>query len=692
MTAGTGLPRLEGRDKVTGAARYAYEYPVDGVLYVWPVGASVASGTVTDVDGSAALADPAVVTVLDHTNAPRLQPAMTADQLVLQSPTVAYRGQVVAGVVARTPEAAREGAEQVLIRYAEHPHKVTLDPDDPDLELPEVTNAGFPGTSVKGDVDAALDAADVVVDRVYTTPPEHNNPMEPVATIAQWDGDRLLLHDSNQGPDTVATAYAMLWGIPREQVEVVTEHVGGGFGSKVRPSAGSVLTTVAARVTGRPCKLMLTRQQMFTMVPGRTATRSRIRLGARRDGTLTAIDHDALQYSSVIHEFVEQTGSATRTMYAADNLRIRHRLARLNLPTPRVMRAPGKTPGMFALESAMDELAYALDLDPLALRLANEPASEPATGQPFDGRHLVECLTTGAEHFGWADRDPTPGARRHSRWMFGTGLASSMYPVYQSGSTATARAEPDGTFSVFVGAVDIGTGARTVLWQLATDVFGVPPERVSIHIGRASYGPASLAGGSAGTASWGGAVRKACTELCQRLAEHGGAVPADGLEVTANTDADQPAADRARHSYGAHFCAVRVDADTGQVRVDRLLGVFAHGHPVNARTAHSQLLGAMVMGISMALHEETVIDPRLGLFVNHDLAQYHVATNADIRGLEAHSLERADDDITLAGGKGIGELGIVGAGAAVANAVYHATGVRVRDLPITLEKLRRAGG
>ncbi|GIF63472.1 xanthine dehydrogenase [Asanoa ishikariensis] len=688
MTAGSGLSRLEGHDKVTGAARYAYEYPVEDVLYVWPVGATVASGTVTEVDSTAALADPEVVAVIDHTNAPRLLPAVTADELVLQSPTVAYRGQIVAAVVATTIEAAQEGAEQVLVRYVEHGHKVVLDPEDPDLEQPETTNAGFPGTSIKGDVDAALAAADVVVDTVYTTPAQHNNPMETVAIIARWDGERLLLHDSNQGPWAAATAFGMLWGIPPSQVDVVTEHVGGGFGSKVWPTAGAVVATVAARVTGRPCKLMLTRQQMYTMAPARTATRSRIRLGARSDGTLTAIDHDALQYSSVIHEFVEQTGSATRTMYASDNLRIRHRLARLNLPTPRVMRAPGKTPGMFALESAMDELAYALDLDPLALRLRNEPATEPASGLPFDGRHLVDCLQAGADKFGWASRDPTPGARRRGRWLFGTGLASAMYPVYQQGGKATARAEPDGTFDVWVAAVDIGTGSRTALWQAAVDALGVPPSQVSIHIGHSAYGQAALAGGSAGTASWGGAVRKACLELSRRVAEHGGAVPSDGLEVTADTAEDQLAPDRARHSYGAHFCAVRVDADTGQVRVDRLLGVFAHGHALNARTTHSQLLGGMVMGVSMALCEQTVVDPRLGLFVNHDLAQYHVATNADIRGLEAHSLERADDDVTLVGGKGIGELGIVGSAAAVANAVFHATGVRVRDLPITPERVR----
>ncbi|MEV0719340.1 xanthine dehydrogenase family protein molybdopterin-binding subunit [Asanoa sp. NPDC050611] len=683
MTAGTGLSRLEGREKVMGAARYAYEHPVEDALYVWPVAATVGSGTVVEVDAAAALADPAVVTVLDHTNAPRLRPAQIADQLVLQSPAVAWRGQIVAGVVATTPEAAREGAEQVVVRYAERPHHVVLDPADPALELPGELFGGQPGSFAKGDVDAGLAAADVVLDRVYTTPAQHHNPMETVATTAWWSGERLVVHDSNQGPWIAAVGFGQLWDIPPEQVEVVTEHVGGGFGAKVRPTPGAVLATMAARVTGRPCKLMLTRQHMFTMSPGRSATRSRFRLGARRDGTLTAVDHDALQYSSPIHEFVEQTGLATRTMYATDNLRIIHRLARLNLPTPRVMRAPGHTPGMFALESAMDELAYALDLDPLALRLANEPAVDPASGEPFAGRHLVDCLTVGADRFGWAARDPTPGVRRHGRWLFGTGLAASVYPAYQRVATATARAEPDGSFSVSVGAVDIGTGARTALWQLATDLLGSP---VEIHIGRSSYGNAPVAGGSSGTASWGGAVRNACTALRERLAGHGGAVPADGLEVTAESTPLPPG--RSRHSFGAHFCAVRVDADTGQVRVDRLLGVFAHGRPLNARTAHSQLIGGMVMGVSMALHEQTVVDPRLGMFVNHDLAQYHVATNADIHGLEAHSLERPDDDITLVGGKGIGELGIVGAAAAVANAVHHATGVRVRDLPITLERLR----
>ncbi|GIF75095.1 hypothetical protein Asi02nite_46130 [Asanoa siamensis] len=518
MTVGTGLSRLEGRDKVTGAALYAYEYPVDGALYVWPVGSTVASGTVTEVDATAALADPEVVAVLDHTTAPRLHRAVIADELVLQSPEVAYRGQIVAGVVATSVEAAREGAAQVLVRYAERPHHVLLDPADPGLEEPAETNAGFPGSTVKGDVDAALAAADVVVDTVYSTPSEHNNPMETVAVIARWDGDRLVVHDSNQGPWRAATGYGLLWDIPPEQVEVITEHVGGGFGAKVWPTAGAVLATLAARVTGRPCKLQVTRQQMFTMSPGRTATRNRIRLGARRDGTLTAIDHDALGYSSVISEFVEQTATATRTMYAADNLRTRHRLARLNLPTPRVMRAPGKTPGMYALESAMDELAYALDLDPLALRLANEPAVEPDSGLPFAGRHLVDCLTVGAQRFGWAQRDPTPGVRRHGRWLFGTGLASSLYPVYQGPGEATARAEHDGTFVVSVGAVDIGTGSRTALWAARRG----HPRRAA----RAGHHPDRTlrlrAGGGRGRFRGHGVVGRVGTQGVRRAAGTGG--------------------------------------------------------------------------------------------------------------------------------------------------------------------------
>jgi xanthine dehydrogenase YagR molybdenum-binding subunit len=353
------------------------------------------------------------------------------------------------------------------------------------------------------------------------------------------------------------------------------------------------------------------------------------------------------------------------------------------------MRAPGEMPGMFALESAMDELAYALGMDPIEVRVVNEPSVDPESGLPFSSRNLVACLREGAARFGWAERDPTPGVRRDGRWLIGSGVAASTYPVYTMASTAVARAEPNGGFTVRVAAADIGTGARTALAQIAADELRVPLERVSIEVGRSGLGSAPFAGGSMGTSSWGWAVSKACRALVKELAERTGAIPSDGLETQADTTEDlQNWKQFSRHAFGAQFAEVRVDADSGQVRVDRLLGVFAAGRIVNARTARSQLLGGMIMGLSTALYENLEMDPQFGDFANHDLAGYHIASNSDVRRIEAHWIDEHDDELNPVGTKGIGEIGIVGTAAAIANAVHHATGARQRHLPITLDRVR----
>jgi xanthine dehydrogenase YagR molybdenum-binding subunit len=480
---------------------------------------------------------------------------------------------------------------------------------------------------------------------------------------------------------------APLFGLETADVRVITDFVGGGFGSKLVPNPPTILAVLAAKVTRRPVKIALTRQQMFTLIPHRTPTIQRVRLGATLDGRLTAIDHDALQHCSILAEYCEQTVTGTRVMYPAPAMRTVHRLARLNVPPPAWMRAPGEAPGMFALESAMDELAVKLAMDPVELRIRNDTSAEPASGLPFSSRSLARCLREGARRFGWADRDPKPGARRDGRWLTGTGVASATYPVYLAGSSASARADADGTFTIRIAAVDIGTGARTALAQIAATALRVPVEQVRLELGHSDMPAAPWAGGSLGTASWGWAVTRACEALLRDIRERDGAVPAAGLEAVADTTAELERQRRyARHSFGAHFAQVRVDSVTGTVRLDRLLGVFAAGRIINPRLARSQLLGGMIMGASTALHEALELDPQDGDYANHDLASYHFAAHADIQGVEAVILEENDFDVNLLGVKGVGELGIVGTAAAIANAVYHATGTRVRDLPLTLER------
>jgi xanthine dehydrogenase YagR molybdenum-binding subunit len=676
---GSPLTRVEAREKVTGAAVYAYEHAPEDIAYAWLVGAEIAHGRVTSVEAGDA---PGVLDVLWHGNAPHLEEGDDEELAVLQSPDIAYRGQIVALVVAETLEEAREAAAQVTVRCEAAAHDVLLRPDHPGLYTPEVVNPSFPAVSEHGDFDAAFAAAAVQVDVTYATPAFHNNPMEPHATTAVWDGGGVTIYDSTQGAPAAREALAQVLGLEPEQVRVIAPHVGGGFGSKGTPRPNAVAAAMAAKAVGRPVKLAVTRQQMFALTGYRTPTIQRLRLGAGADGRLTAIGHEAIEQSSTLREFAEQTAVPTRSMYAAPNRRTAHRLARLDVPTPSWMRAPGETPGMYALESAMDELAVACGLDPVELRVRNEPDADPEKGIPFSSRNLVACLREGAERFGWTDRDPTPRARQDGRCLVGTGVASSTYPAMRRPAQATARAEGGGRFRVSVGAADIGTGARTVLTQIAADTLGVDPAMVELHIGDSALGPAPVAGGSAGTASWGSAVVGACRALA--------ADPDRGEATYDSAEEIENEAELARHAYGAQFVEVRVDMDTGEIRVPRMLGVFAAGRILNPRTARSQFVGGMTMGIGMALLEESVLDLEFGDYLNHDLAQYRVPVNADVRDIEAHWIDEDDPHLNPMGSKGIGEIGIVGAAAAIGNAVFHATGVRFRQLPIRPDRVLAA--
>ncbi|GAB7045611.1 xanthine dehydrogenase family protein molybdopterin-binding subunit [Catenuloplanes indicus] len=675
---GTPLARVEGPDKVTGAARYAVEYPVENAAHAWVVRSPVARGRLTDVEIDPTL--DGVLAVLWHGNAPELAETADPELHVLQSDSISYRGQVVALVVAETLEAARHAAQSVVLDIEAAPHDVVLRADHPDLYTPDKVNPGFPAGTAQGDAESALSEAEVTVDVTYTTPALHNNPMEPHATIAVWDGDEdLTLYDSNQGPHSVAPDVASALGLDPARVRIVAEHVGGGFGSKGSARPNAVLAAIAAKVTGRPVKLALPRQALFTMVGYRTPTIQRVRLGATKDGTLTAITHDAVSQSSRLFEFAEQTAVVTRHMYAAAHRRTGHRLVRLDMPTPRWMRAPGEAPGMVALECAMDELAYALGIDPIELRARNEPDAEPESGEPFTSRHYLRCLREGAERFGWAGRDPRPARRRDGEWWTGTGVAGATYPAMAQASTAAATALPDGRVEVRIAATDIGTGARTVLTQIAADALGLPVESVVVRIGDTRLPKASVAGGSSGTASWGWAIDGAC----RRLRERG----MSGEVVFDSTELVKARGNDGRHAFGAHFAAVRVSAVTGEVRVDRLFGIYAAGRILNPRTARSQFIGGMTMGMGMALHEEGVLDPYTGDWVNHDLADYHIPVHADVRDIDAAWIDEHDDHLNPMGSKGIGEIGIVGSPAAILNAIWHATGVRIRDLPARMDRI-----
>jgi len=670
---GAPLDRVEGHDKVSGRARYAYEHHPEGVAYAAVVQAAVASGTITAVGDV-----PGVLAVVSYQNAPALTRVSDGELFVLQEPRVAYRGQIVALVVAETLEAARAGAEAVRVDYAPEAHEVILRPGHPGAYAPDSVNGGYETNSEIGDPDAALAAAEVAVDQTYTTPPLHNNAMEPHASVARWEGEKLIVHDSTQGSWPERRTLAEVFGLEPEQVRVLSEHVGGGFGSKGTPRPQVVAAALAAKAVGRPVKLALTRQQMFTLTGYRTPTVQRVRLGAGADGRISAVSHEALSQSSRLKEFTEQSATATRVMYGGEHRRTTHRLARLDVPTPSWMRAPGECPGLFALESAMDELAIACQIDPVELRLRNDPPAHPESGKPWSSRNLAACLREGAERFGWVGRDPQPRARRDGRWLVGTGVAASMYPVYRAPGWASARREADGTVTVSIAAADIGTGARTALTQIAADALEVGVDRVHVQIGDSDLPRAGVAGGSMGTASWGSAVHGAC----RKLREEG----SDQAEYDTRGELSE-LGDYARHAFGAQFVEVRVDADTGEIRVPRILGAFAVGRIINPKTARSQLLGGMTMGLGMALMEESVTDAQFGDFVNCDLAQYHVPVHADIGAIEAFWVDEEDLHLNPMNSKGIGEIGITGTAAAVASAVHHATGIRVRDLPIHLEAL-----
>lgn len=686
---GAPVVRREGREKVLGTARYAAEHTPPGCLYGRIAPATVARGRVTAIRTTDALALPGVITVLTPDNAPRLDEPDDPILAVLQDDRVPHRGWPVAVVVAESQESARAGAAALRIEYESEGHDVLLTEDHPGLYTPEQANGGYPAVRERGDFERAFAAAPVQVDATYTLGALHNHPMEPHAATALWSDDgHLTVYDSSQGSAKVRDSLAAAFGLRPQQITVVSEHVGGGFGSKGTTRPQAVLAAMAARSTGHPVKIALPRRQMAAVVGHRAPTIQRVRLGAGPDGRLTSVGHEVVTLTSTVKEFVEQAAVPARVMYLSPHSRTAHRVVALDVPSPSWMRAPGEASGMFALESALDELASVLDMDPVELRLRNDPTAEPDSGRPFSSRGLAACLEEGSARFGWQERDPRPGVRREGPLLIGTGVASATYPVMVSGSSASAHAAPDGTYRIAVNATDIGTGARTVLAQIAASVLDAPVDEVAIDIGSTELPDAPLAGGSSGTASWGWSVHKAATGLLERLRAQAGPLPPEGITVRADTEEETgEESPYARHAFGAHFAEVAVDSRTGEVRARRMLGVFAAGRILNARTARSQFIGGMTMGLGMALTEGSTMDPAFGDYTESDLASYHVPACADIPQIEAHWIDEDDPHLNPMGSKGIGEIGIVGTAAALANAVHHATGVRPRTLPLTPDRL-----
>jgi xanthine dehydrogenase YagR molybdenum-binding subunit len=691
LAAPVGLPldRVDGRLKVTGKAPYAYEYAAQGdALYGVIVPASIGKGRVIAVDVYDAETAPGVRLVLTKNNAPaqhpfgpvnlpdrfaRAMPALNDDE-------VPYFGFPVAFVVADTLEQATAAAALVRVGYASTRGAYDLHAAAPTAIDQSPIDGGEAADSASGDFESAFAAAPVKIDAIYSTPYQHQVPMELHATMAVWDGPKLTVHTAAQLTTSPQEGLARTFSIPKRDVRIITRYIGGGFGSKLPYYVEATLAAIGARLLDRPVKVAMTRPQTFYLTTHRSASEQHLRLGSTLDGRLTAYGQDAVVQAASFDQYVEPVMLAARTLYAAPNRLTRHRLAKLDLPRSDSMRAPGDAIGLMALECALDELAERLDLDPVELRLRNDTQTDADHQLPFSSRHLAECLREGAARFGWSRRVARPASMTDGRWLIGLGVASAIRGDLLRNATARARLEPDDRLVVELAMTDIGTGTYTILSQIAAEAMELPVERVAVLMGDTNYPPTDGSGGSWGAATSGAAVLAACRKLKAGLAS--GITEVEGSVTPAELSKSYSHA-----SFGAHFVEAAVHRDTGEVRVRRMLGVFAAGRILNAKTARSQMLGGMIWGIGSALMEENIVDQRYGSFVNQDLASYHVAVNADVGEMDVVFLPEDDPHGSPLGSKGIGELGICGAGAAVINAIHNATGARVRDFPATPDKL-----
>jgi xanthine dehydrogenase YagR molybdenum-binding subunit len=730
---GQPLTRRDGILKVTGAARYAADNHPAGMLYAVLAVSSIARGRVAFLDVAAAKAHPGVVEVMTPANKPPLaeDPDAKTNPFMfrldaLQNDRVRYAHQPIAVVIAETLEAATEGAALLSPRYETEPARVGLDATEG--FVPPSVRLGNPAEAHHGDVDAGLAAASKQIEATYETPAQYHNPMEPHAIVAAWDGDRLLIDTPSQGLAMAQGRIAGLFGISPEQVHIRSPFLGGGFGCKGFITGPQVLGIMAARMTGRPVKLVLRREQMFGPVGHRPPTRQTLRVGADSDGRLTAIDHHTKTATSAYDDFFEPASEISHTLYASPAVATSHEAVRIDTGTPLFMRAPGEATGSVALESAIDEMAETCGIDPLAFRLKNYAEVEPISGKPFSSKALRDCYTQGAARFGWQRRPLAPRRMRDPDGLLvGWGLGTATFPALMFQAQARATLRQDGGGVMEIGAHDMGQGAWTALAQIAADSLALDIDQIDFRSGTSDLPDGGIAGGSAHTATAGMAIHDAGAKVIARLADlatsdqrsplfgagNAGVIARGGRlfrrddESRSESYADilgraglaqidaqgQSAGDAvaqtayAMHAHGAVFAEVKVDPELGQIRVTRLVGAFAAGRIINPRMVESQLYGGMIWGVSFALHEHAVMDPRTGRPMNPNLGEYHIPVNADVPSLEAILVEERDPHVNALGIKGVGEIGITGTAGAIANAVWHATGIRVREFPITLDRL-----
>jgi len=724
---GKPLDRVDGMLKVTGQARYAGEFPEQGLLHGSVVSSTIARGRVLRIDTSKALAVPGVVAVIDHTNRPPIasydkdyEDADSAEGSPfrpLYNDRVLYSGQPLALVVADTLELARYAGSLVHIEYEVDSHQTDLQ-----SVKDEAHTAPAETPKPRGNFQAQFVGAAVSVDAQYSTPNEHHNPMEPHASTVMYQEDGSLeIHDKTQGPQNCQDYLHNVFGLEKEKIRVLAAFVGGAFGSGLRPQYQLPLAVMAALKLKRSVRLTLTRQQMFTF-GYRPSTQQRLRLGAAANGKLLAIGHDVIGQTSRFEDFTEHVVEWSGMLYQCDNVQLDYKLGPLDVYTPLDMRAPGATSGMVGLECAMDELAIALNMDPVQLRVVNFAERNGNEDKPYSSKELKACYEQGAERFGWSKRNPEPRSMRAGRQLIGWGMAGGVWEAMQMPASAKASMDANGKLTVSSATTDIGTGTYTVMTQIAADAAGVTPDDVTFVLGDSSLPTAPLQGGSFTVSSVGTAVQQACKALraklldAVRMAHPEYAVvdmeevgfgdgylhirdqrfalgdivrdsSHDVLEVQIDAKPDEKREAYATATHSAVFVEVQVDEDLGNIRVSRVVSAIAGGRVVNPKTAGSQILGGVVWGISQALQEESHTDHHLGRVMNHSLAEYHIPVNADIGEIDVIFVEENDSIVNDLGSKGVGEIGIVGVASAIANAVYHATGKRVREFPITLDKV-----
>jgi xanthine dehydrogenase YagR molybdenum-binding subunit len=729
--------RVDGRAKVTGAARYAAEYDAPGLAYGVVVSSAIAKGTITALDTSAALEVEGVLQVFTHENVPRLAwlarsykdgvaPPGTPFR-PLHDENIVYSGQPVALVVAETFEAARYAATLVHVEYSIEAHETDLAAvRDKAYEPPKKRSGIPPPSKARGDAAGAYESAAVKHSAEYRHSIEHHNPMEMHASTVVWEGDgRITVYDKTQGAPNSRQYITKVFGFSDDQVRVVASYVGGAFGSGLRPQYQLFLAVLAARELERPVRVTLTRQQMFSF-GYRPDTIQQVTLGATPHGALESITHEALANTSRFEDYQENIVNWSGVLYRCDNVRYAYELAQLDCYTPIDMRAPGGVTGVYAIEAAMDELAHAAGIDPLELRLRNYTDTEQNEGLPFSSKELRECYRVGAEKFGWAGRNPEPRSMRDGRSLIGWGMATGIWEAMREKASARAVLTAAGKLEVSSATTDIGTGTYTIMSQIAADSLGLAIDDVTFMLGDSSLPQAPIEGGSWTAASVGSAVKAACDAVREKLyalaREPDDSPFADSkiedvtikdgrlfltrdpsmgvsisdvmrganvatIEQEVSSEAGKESKQYAMYTHSAIFAEVRVDEDLGTIQVTRVVDAVAGGRILNPKTARSQILGGVVWGIGMALHEETYTDHNLGRFMNHNYAEYHVPVNADVREIDVVFIDERDDVVNPLGAKGLGEIGIVGTAAAIANAIFHATGKRVRHLPITLDKL-----